>query len=114
MSGLGIKLTFSDPEASAAFARELKGMDLGEADFRVAAFEPKLNMDAETMILVLKFGGAAATAISGFLTLSQSILKKLEKPSVKMEIEGKRVELFAKASDDDIRALCNILLRAEK
>ena len=54
MADLGLHLTFVDPETSVAFSRELKAADTREKDFRVATFDSKLNVDAATLILVLK------------------------------------------------------------
>lgn len=113
MSDLGVQLTFDDSDTSVAFSRELAVANVG-LDFRVAMFDPKLNMDTEMLILVLKFGGAAMGAVAGFLALSQQILKIIKKPSVRIEIEGKSIELSAKASEKDIKALVNVLVRSEK
>lgn len=111
---LGLKLTFDEPNTSIAFSRELKATEADLKNFRIATFEPKLNMDAATLLLVLKFAGPAAATLAGFLGLTQAILKMMKKPSVRIEIAGKQVELYAKAGDDDVKTLCEILLRAEK
>jgi hypothetical protein len=114
MSDIGLKLSFSDPEASVAFARELESTNLQEQNFRVATFDSKLNFDADTLVLVLKVAGATAGAIAGFVSLTQAILKIISRPSVKIEIDGKQVELRAQASADDIKLLCDVLLRSGK
>jgi hypothetical protein len=114
MSDIGLKLAFSDPETSAAFSRELETANLQNQQFRLATFDPKLNFDSDTLILVLKVAGPTAGAIAGFLGLSQAILKIIKKPAVTIEIDGKRVELHAQASIDDIKHLCEILDRSGK
>lgn len=114
MSDVGLKLEFSDPETAAAFARELDRVDLGDEEFRLAKFDPKLNFDADTMVLVLKVAGGVASAVGGFLSLSTAILNAIKKPSVRIEIEGKTVELRAKASPEDIRQICDVLIRSGK
>lgn len=114
MSDIGLKLEFDDPETAVAFARELERADVRNEGFRVATFDPKLNFDAATLILVLKFAGPGAATIAGFLTLSSTILKLIRKPQVKIEIDRKSAELRANASLDDIKALCEILHRSGK
>lgn len=114
MSEIGLKLTFSDPEASVAFTRELERADFQEQDFRVATVDPKLNFDAETLILVLRFAGPAAVTLAGFFTLSQAILKIIKKPAVTVEIDGKRGELSEQSSIEDIKLLCEIVHRSGK
>lgn len=111
---LGLQLTFDDPATQVAFSRELAAATADVKDYRVATFEPKLNMDAATLLLVLKFGGPALGVLAGFISATQAILKVIKKPSVRIEIDGKQVELYAKASDEDVKALCEILLRAKK
>lgn len=113
MNDLGIQLHFDSPENSVAFSRALA--DAKECDsFRVLLLEPKLNVDAATILLVVKFAGPAASAATAFLVLGKTILKMLKKPSVRIEIEGKSVELRASASDEDIKVLCDVLLRSKK
>lgn len=114
MEDVGLKLAFSDPETAVAFARELEQAGDREQEFRVALVDPKLNFDAETLILVLKIAGGAATGVAGFLTLAKTILTLIKKPSVKISIDGKEVELHAKASPDDIKSLCDVLIRSRK
>jgi hypothetical protein len=113
VSDIGLKLTFSDPDTSVAFSRELNTAEPGP-EFRVVTLDSKLNYDAATILLVLKAAGTAAGAIAGFVKLAQVILDRLKKPSVKIEIEGKSVELKAKTSVEDIKLLCEILARAAK
>jgi hypothetical protein len=114
MADLGIQLTFVDSETSVAFSRALKVADAREKDFRVATFDSKLNVDAATLLLVLKFAGPAFGAVAGFVNMTLAILKVIKRPSVKIEIDGKTIELDAKASDDDVKELCAILLRSGK
>lgn len=114
MTDLALQLTFDGPETSVAFSRELKTSQGAGQDFRIATLEPKLNMDAATLLLVLKFAGPAASAVAGCITLTLTILKALKKPSVRIEVDGKVVELYAKASDADVKALCDVLLRSHK
>jgi len=114
MTDLGVQLFFDEPEASVAFSRELKKIDDKAMDFHVATLDPKLNMDAETLILILKIGGPALSAIGGFLTMAQAILKLIKKPAVRIEIDGKSIELSATASEEDIKALCGVVIRSEK
>lgn len=113
MNDIGIQLHFDSPETSVAFSRELAQNQEGDG-FRVLSREPKLNVDADTILLVLKFAGPAIGALAGFLALGEKILKMLNKPSVRIEINGKSVELRASASNDDIKALCDVLIRSEK
>ena len=114
MSDLGVQITFDDPESAVAFSRGLAAQVDGVSDFRVATLEPRLNMDAATIILVLKFAGPALGAIGGFLTAAQAVLKLIRKPSVRMEIDGKSLELHADASPHDVKLLCDVLLRSKK
>lgn len=114
MSDLGVQMTFDQPESAVAFSRELAAHVRETSEFRVATLEPRLNMDSETIILVLKFGGAAFAAVAGFLSAAKAILKMIRKPSVRIEIDGKSVELHADASPDDVRTLCDVLLRSTK
>jgi hypothetical protein len=114
VADIGLTFEFDDAAASAAFARELESADLGQAEYRIATFDPKLNFDANTLVLVLKVAAGSARAVTAFIGLVQAILKVIKKPSVKLEIEGKRLELHAKASPDDIKQLCDVLIRSSK
>lgn len=114
MTDIGLQLTFADPEAAVAFSRELGASHVQIQEFRVATLEPKLNMDADTIFLVVKHTGEAVGAVGSFLKLGQTILKRIRKPAVRIEIDGKIAELSAQASDDDIRELCDILVRSKK
>ncbi|MDR3474381.1 MAG: hypothetical protein P4M09_22255 [Devosia sp.] len=114
MVDIGLKFEFPDPESSFAFARELERADGEDHEYRIATFDPKLNFDANTLLMVLKVAAGSASAVAAFIGLVQAILKVINKPSVKMEIDGKQLELHAKASPDDVKQLCDILLRAGK
>lgn len=114
MVDIGLKFEFPDPESSFAFARELERVDFKGQEYRIATFDPKLNVDANTLLLVLKVAAGSATAVAAFIGLVQAVLKAINKPSVKLEIEGKQLELRAKASPDDIKQLCDVLIRSSK
>lgn len=114
MGDIGLKLTFDDPASAVAFARELGRAEVPTEQFRIATLDPKLNFDSDTLVMVLKVAGGAATAITGFLGLSKAILAIIQKPQVKIEIDGKTVELRANASVDDIKTLCEIVHRSSK
>lgn len=114
MGDIGLKLIFNDTASAVAFARELERAKVQTEEFRVAALEPKLNFDSDTLVMVLKVAGGAASAITGFLGLSKAILAIIHKPQVKIEIDGKTVELRANASIEDIKTLCEVLHRSGK
>lgn len=114
MGDIGLKLIFDDPASAVAFARELGRAEVPTEQFRIATLDPKLNFDSDTLVMVLKVAGGAATAITGFLGLSKAILAIIQKPQVKIEIDGKTVELRANASVEDIKTLCEIVHRSGK
>jgi len=114
MSDIGLKLVFDDPASAVAFARELGRAKVPKEEFRVATLDPKLNFDSDTLVMVLKVTGGAASAIAGFLGLSKAILAIIKRPQVKIEIDGKLVELRANASIEDIKTLCEVLHRSGK
>lgn len=114
MGDIGLKLIFDDPASAVAFARELERAEVPTEEFRIATPDPKLNFDSDTLIMVLKVAGGAASAITGFLGLSKAILAIIQKPQVKIEIDGKTVELRATASVEDIKTLCEIVHRSGK
>lgn len=114
MFDIGLKLIFDDPTSAVAFARELGCTEVPTEQFRVATLEPKLNFDSDTLVMVLKVTGGTVSAITGFLGLSKAILAIIKKPQVKIEIDGKSVELKANASVEDIKTLCEILHRSGK
>lgn len=114
MSDLGVQISFDQPESAVEFSRGLAAQVDRASDFRVATLEPRLNMDAATIILVLKFAGPAMAAVAGFLAAAQAVLKLIRKPSVRIEIDGKSMELHADASPDDVKLLCDVLLRSNK
>jgi hypothetical protein len=114
MVDIGLKFEFADPESSVAFARELERAAIDGQEYRIATFDSKLNFDANTFLMVLKVAAGSASAIAAFIGLVQAILKVIDKPSVKMEIDGKQLELHAKASPDDIKQLCDVLIRSGK
>lgn len=114
MFDIGLKLVFDDPTSAVAFARELGRAEVPTEEFRVATLDPKLNFDSDTLVMVLKVAGGAASAITGFLGLSKAILAIIQKPQVKIEIDGKTVELRANATVEDIKTLCEILHRSGK
>lgn len=112
MADIGLKLQFDDPADAAAYQRALEQAGLEQQGFRVVTFDPKLNFEADFLVLVLKVTGAGAGAVAGFLSLSQAILKAIRRPKVRIEIDGKHVELYAGASVDDIKQLCDIVHRS--
>ena len=114
MSDLGVLISFDQPESAVAFSRGLAARIDVASNFHVATLEPRLNMDAATILLVLKFAGPALGAIGGFLAAAQAVLKLIRKPSVRMEIDGKSLELHADASPEDVKLLCDVLLRSNK
>jgi hypothetical protein len=114
MFDIGLKLAFDDPASAVAFARELGRAEVPTEEFRIATLDPKLNFDADTLVMVLKVAGGAASAIAGFLSLSKAILAIIQRPRVKIEIGGNTVELTADASVEDIKSLCEILHRSGK
>ncbi len=114
MPDLGVQISFDQPESAVEFSRGLAAQVDGAPDFRVATLEPRLNMDAATIILVLKFAGPALGAVAGFLAAAQAVLKMIRKPAVRIEIGGKSIELYADATPDDVKLLCDVLLRSNK
>lgn len=114
MSDIGLKLVFDDPASAVAFARELERADIPTDEFRLATLDPKLNFDADTLVMVLKVAGGAASAIAGFLGLARATLAIIKKPQVRIEIDGKTVELRANASVEDIKLLCEVVHRSGK
>lgn len=96
---------------SAAFAAELKAADFSSDGFRAATFEEKQNVDADTLIIVLKALGEGVPALFAFFLFVRTILRRRrDKPSVRMTYNGRTVELHGAASDKDVRRLCDVLI----
>lgn len=111
MEDIGLQLTFPDASASAAFAAELKTADFSGERFHAATFEEKQNFDAATLIVVLKVIGASASALLAFVKFVREVIKQFQKPSVRLTYNGRTIDLRGDASDDDVRRLCDVLIR---
>jgi hypothetical protein len=118
MEDVGLELRFPDIKSATDFGSALRDREemansvIGN-DIRLVLREDKMNMDIETIYLIVKSVGSVVATITGFLKLVNTILKDTKGPSISISFKGTTVQIFGDADEQDLMELARVLAREE-